>query len=69
MRASCGGPFTTLRPDTEYCSARCRRTMWKERAHEGRIYSVRKTVSGEVSIVIRFKQDIGVLPGEVRRLG
>jgi len=67
--AHCGGSLGGLRKSATYCSARCKRAAWEERAHDGKVASVRRLKSGRLSIVVHMERDVGLLPGQIVRVG
>lgn len=66
---NCRQPFTPARADSVFCQTACRIANWNEHAHDGRIMSARRVKSGEWSIVVRMKSDIGLVPGQTVRIG
>jgi hypothetical protein len=59
----CGSGLTAARANKRFCSARCRRDAWAERAHKGRVAAVRRLKDGRMSVTLHMP-DIGLRPGD-----
>lgn len=65
----CGTAFQPRRDSAVYCSEKCRKAAWREVAHMGRVASVRRLRSGQMSVVLHMPRDLGLSPGSEVRLG
>jgi hypothetical protein len=65
----CGSVFTPRRDSAVYCSEKCRKAAWRESSQEGRIASVRRLRSGQMSVVVHMPKDLALAPGDAIRLG
>lgn len=65
----CGYCGSSLPPRSHssrlYCNARCRRKAFAERAHQGRIGSVRRLQNSKISVTVHMQTDLGLKPGDV----
>lgn len=52
------------RSDRKYCDGHCRRMAHVDRAHEGRVASVRRLKSGRMSVIVHMP-DCGLKPGDL----
>ncbi len=66
---SCGSALSGGRADRRFCTPRCRRDAWTERAHEGRVASVRRLKGGVMSVLLHMSADIDLAPGDRVRTG
>jgi hypothetical protein len=62
----CRTPLPDGRVDQRFCCGKCRRDAWTERAHYGRVATVRRLKNGLMSVTIHMP-DVGLRPsGQVR---
>ncbi len=65
----CATVFQPRRDSAIYCCEACRRDAWRESAQTGRVASVRRLRSGQMSVVLHMPRDLGLSPGSEVRLG